>query len=89
MHDDHDDDIKGIWTRRAFLKSGGIALFSLGVGGNPLFINKGSPPTALNARTGLLTPPGIICLALGNKVLEFFLSIYLILGVGLFLPDLA
>tara|TARA_B100000029_G_scaffold504263_2_gene582785 strand:- start:2757 stop:4043 length:1287 start_codon:yes stop_codon:yes gene_type:complete len=40
MHDDHDDDIKGIWTRRAFLKSGGIAVFSLGVGGNPLFINR-------------------------------------------------
>tara|TARA_A100001037_G_scaffold66989_2_gene59395 strand:+ start:5169 stop:6455 length:1287 start_codon:yes stop_codon:yes gene_type:complete len=50
MHDDHDDDIKGIWTRRAFLKSGGIALFSLGIGGNPLFINR----AAINSKNDLL-----------------------------------
>lgn len=50
MHDDHDDDIKGIWTRRAFLKSGGIALFSLGVGGNPLFVNR----AVLNSQNDLL-----------------------------------
>ena len=36
----------------------------------PLFMNRGSPPTALNARTGLLTPPGITFCARANNFAE-------------------
>jgi uncharacterized protein (DUF1501 family) len=31
---------KTMWTRRAFLKSGGLALFSVSVGGTPLFLSR-------------------------------------------------
>ncbi|MBC8514566.1 DUF1501 domain-containing protein [bacterium] len=40
-----DDNQEGRLTRRAFVKAGGIALFSLGVGGSPLFLGR----TALGA----------------------------------------
>src|SRR5882757_9626618 len=33
-------------------------------------MNRGVPPTALNARTGELTPPGMYCCALTNAVWE-------------------
>ena len=29
-----------MWTRRAFMKSGGLALFSVSIGGTPLFLNR-------------------------------------------------
>jgi hypothetical protein len=32
-------------------------------------MNTGSPPTALKARTGELTPPGMYCFAVANKEL--------------------
>src|SRR5947207_5224005 len=34
-------------------------------------MNSGVPPTALNARTGDETPPGITCLAFKNAASEF------------------
>src|SRR5689334_9994152 len=37
----------------------------------PLAMNKGFPPTALNARTGEFTPPGMISLARSKSRLDF------------------
>jgi hypothetical protein len=38
----------------------------------------GVPPTALNARTGEFTPPGITCCAAANKALLLWYRIILI-----------
>jgi hypothetical protein len=40
-------------------------------------INKGFPPTALKARTGLFTPPGITLIALSNNAFDMFVIVYL------------
>jgi hypothetical protein len=37
-----------------------------------LSMNRGVPPTEPNARTGELTPPGIIVFARANSLLEVF-----------------
>src|SRR3990172_4846520 len=39
----------------------------------PLSIKMGCPPTALNARTGLFTPPGINCCAAWNNSMDLSL----------------
>ena len=47
------------------------------VGGTPVFINTGVPPTLLNALTGEFTPPGINCWALSNNFLLFsYINLY-------------
>lgn len=38
-----------MWTRRAFLKSGGLALFSMTLGGTPLFLGRAARAMNLNA----------------------------------------
>jgi hypothetical protein len=35
-------------------------------------MKRGAPPTALNARTGLLTPPGMTPCARANSFADFF-----------------
>lgn len=35
-----------MWTRRAFLKSGGLAVFAAGLGGSPLFLNRAAQAAA-------------------------------------------
>jgi hypothetical protein len=43
-------------------------------------MNRGFPPTALNARTGLFTPPGIKAIALWKSFFDF--SKFLILFIA-------
>ncbi len=43
-----------MWTRRAFLKSGGLAVFAAGMGGCPLFLNRAAQAATLNGRRKVL-----------------------------------
>ncbi|BCS35715.1 hypothetical protein TBR22_A49490 [Luteitalea sp. TBR-22] len=44
-------------------------------------MKRGVPPTALKARTGLLTPPGIACLARANNLADLSFSVERVRGI--------
>ena len=57
---DHSDEtgVRSDWTRRVFLKAGGLAVFAAGLGGSPLFLNRtawAAPGPGIGRRKVLVT----------------------------------